>query len=44
MALIRLNLAGGSCIDDLRVLEADDGFCEILKKAELYGLRNGVKS
>ncbi len=37
MALILLNLAGGDCVDDLKVLEADDGFCEILKKAELHG-------
>jgi hypothetical protein len=39
MALILLNLAGGDCVDDLKVLEADDGFCEILKKAELHGLK-----
>ena len=39
LSLILLNLAGGSCVDDLRVLEADDGFCEILKKAELHGLK-----
>jgi hypothetical protein len=37
--LILLNLAGGDCVDDLKVLEADDGFCEILKKAELHGLK-----
>ncbi len=39
MSLILLNLAGGDCVDDLKVLEADDGFCEILKKAELHGLK-----
>jgi hypothetical protein len=39
LALILLNLAGGDCVDDLKVLEADDGFCEILKKAELHGLK-----
>lgn len=39
MALILLNLAGGDCVDDLKVVEADDGFCEILKKAELHGLK-----
>jgi hypothetical protein len=40
LSLILLNLAGGSCVDDLRVLEADNGFCEILKKAELHGLKH----
>ena len=39
MALLLLNLAGGDCVDDIKVLEADDGFCEILKKAELQGLK-----
>jgi len=39
ISLILLNLAGGDCVDDLKVLEADDGFCEILKKAELHGLK-----
>ena len=27
LSLILLNLAGGNCVDDLRILEADDGFC-----------------
>jgi hypothetical protein len=35
MALLLLNPAGGDCVEDIKVLEADDGFCEILKKAEL---------
>lgn len=39
LSLILLNLAGGDCVDDLKVLEVDDGFCEILKKAELHGLK-----
>ena len=38
-SLILLNLAGGSCIDDLGVLNADEGFCEILSKIELHGLK-----
>ena len=38
LALILLNLAGGDCVEDIKVLAADDGFCEILKKAEVYGL------
>lgn len=38
MALILLNLAGGDCVEDIRVLEADEGFCEILKKAQMQGM------
>jgi len=26
LSLILLNLAGGDCVDDLRILEADEGF------------------
>lgn len=39
MALILLNLAGGDCVDDIRVLEADEGFCEILQKAQMQGMK-----
>jgi hypothetical protein len=38
MALILLNLAGGESVDDLRILEADEGFCRILRRVELTGL------
>ena len=38
LSLILLNLAGGECIDDLRILEADEGFCRILRRVELKGL------
>jgi hypothetical protein len=37
MALILLNLAGGDCVDDLRVIEGDEGFCRLLKEIEFYG-------
>ena len=43
LALVLLNLCGGDCVEDIRVLEADDGFCEILKKAEMHGLRRKVR-
>jgi len=36
MALVLLNLAGGDCVDDLRVLEGDEGFCGILREVEWY--------
>ena len=39
ISLILLNLAGGDCVDDMRIMEADDGFCEILKKSEIYRLK-----
>jgi len=29
-----LNLAGGDCVEDIKKIEADDGFCEVLKKDE----------
>ncbi len=38
MSLILLNLAGGDCVEDIRVLEADEGFCEILQKAQMQGM------
>lgn len=37
MSLVMLNLAGGDCVDDLRLLEGDEGFCRVLKQAEVYG-------
>jgi hypothetical protein len=39
MSLILLNLAGGESVDDLRLLEADEGFCRILRRIELAGLK-----
>ena len=43
MALILLNLAGGDCVDDLRILEADEGFCRVLRRAEIHGLGRKVR-
>ena len=43
LSLVLLNLAGGECVDDIRTLEADDGFCEVLKKAEMHGLKRKVR-
>ena len=34
LALVMLNLAGGDCVDDLRILESDDGFCRAWRMAE----------
>jgi len=43
LSLALLNLAGGDCVDDVKMLEADDGFCEVLKKAEMHGLRRKAR-
>ena len=43
LALVLLNLAGGDCVEDIKVVQADDGFCEVLKKAEMHGLRRKVR-
>lgn len=38
LSLILLNLAGGECVEDIRLLEADGGLCEVFRMAEKYGL------
>ena len=38
LSLVLLNLAGGDCVDDLRVVESDDGFCRVLRRAQMHGL------
>jgi len=43
LSIVLLNLAGGDCVEDIKVLEADDGFCEVLKKAEMHGLKRNVR-
>jgi hypothetical protein len=39
LSLVLLNLAGGDCVDDLRILEGDEGFCRVLERIETYGMR-----
>ena len=34
MALVLLNLAGGTCVEDIRVLEGDEGFCRVFREVE----------
>lgn len=34
LSLVLLALAGGNCIDDLKVLHADEGFCRVLERVE----------
>jgi len=38
LSLILLNLAGGDCVDDLKILEKDEGFCKVLASVETKGL------
>lgn len=38
VSLMLLNLAGGDCVDDIKILEKDEGFCKILKRVETKGL------
>src|SRR5271166_2950207 len=38
LSLILLNLAGGDCVDDLKILEKDEGFCKVLGRVETKGL------
>jgi hypothetical protein len=39
LSLMLLNLAGGDCVDDIKILEKDEGFCKVLRRAEMNGLR-----
>ncbi len=38
LSLVLLNLVGGDCVEDIDKLEADEGFCRILRKVETHGL------
>jgi hypothetical protein len=38
LSLMLLNLAGGDCIDDIRILEKDEGFSKVLSRVETKGL------
>jgi hypothetical protein len=37
-SLVLLNLAGGDCVDDLDILQADEGFCRVLRRAHMQGM------
>ena len=43
MSLALLNLAGGDCVDDLRVLEGDEGLCRVLREVEDWGRTGSEK-
>ena len=37
LSLILLNLAGGDAVDDIRILDKDEGFCKVLRRVETQG-------
>jgi Transposase DDE domain group 1 len=39
MSVILLNIAGGECVDDLREVEGDEGFCRVMRRVELQGMK-----
>jgi len=39
LSLILLNLAGGDCVEDVKILEKDEGFCKILGRIETRGMK-----
>ena len=39
VSLLLLNLAGGESVDDLRILEQDEGLGQVVRHAELHGVR-----
>jgi len=43
LSLVLLNLIGGDCVEDIEKLEADEGFCRIMRKVETHGLRRKEK-
>jgi len=38
MALVLLNLTGGESVEDLRILEGDEGFAKVMRRVETHGL------
>ena len=38
LSLVLLNLAGGECVEDIRMTESDPGICRVFREAEKYGL------
>jgi hypothetical protein len=43
VSLMLLNLAGGDCVEDLRTVEKDEGFCRILRRVEQRGMRRSER-
>ena len=43
LSLILLNLAGGECVEDIRILESDAGLCRVARQAEMCGLSRATR-
>jgi hypothetical protein len=43
LSLMLLNIAGGDCVEDLRTVEKDEGFCRILRRVEHQGMRRAER-
>jgi hypothetical protein len=43
VSLVLLNLVGGDCVEDIEKLEGDEGFCQVMRKVEMHGLRRREK-
>jgi hypothetical protein len=43
LSLALLNLAGGECVEDIRILESDAGLCRVFGEAEVHGLGRGAR-
>jgi len=43
MALVLLNLSGGESVDDLRILEGDEGFVKVMRRIETHGLPRSAR-
>lgn len=43
LSLVLLNLVGGDCVEDIDKLEADEGFCRIMREVEKHGLTRKEK-
>jgi hypothetical protein len=39
LSLMLLNLAGGTCVEDMRRLEGDEGCCRVLRRVEQKGMK-----
>ena len=35
LSLMLLNICGGDCVDDIKIMEKDDGLCRVMKNLEL---------
>ena len=43
LSLMLMNISGGDCVEDLRQVEKDEGFCRILRRVEQQGMRRSER-